>query len=754
MLYAIRLFVSNFHLLIARTLAEGKWSRFLVLLINVVILTLVMAAGLFVVYRGICLVGSGVQYGTAAYEPNNIIDAAYYLLFMNGGQNMYVGSHWVGVIITSFGILFIAVLTSMFTNYFERIGQNYLSGESTFLMKNHIVIIGTSDVLYSILSSQKGQQGKQENRFLIMTSKKVEEKRREILSFVSNEIKSSHIIFMYGDRTSEKDINRLSLAYAKEVFIIGDSEESDSVESYRDSNNMDCVDLIAQNQEVTSLRKDNNKLPCHVMFEYQTTFVAFQFSEMGDSYKENIDFMPFNFYDMWAQKVLVAGEKDKEGKELRYEYLDKLPNDKYIDKDSAKSVHLIIIGITKMGVALGIQAAQVCHYPNFIRENSRRTRITFIDTEAGTEINYFCGRYNSLFKNARHRYVNLSRNNTELTKPWKNNDSFLDVEWEFINGRVESPQVQAYIEEACADKNHTVTLAVCLTRSHQSIATAMFLPESVFQNCLQILVYQRLSGTIIDKVAKPDGKENEKKADKKKKNYRYHKIRPFGMIDCGYEPKFEKEIVNRAKYISYVYDSYYRTDENKDQWDEKLEDFHEKFVSYGDYTDFDDYWTKQKKVWEKISCQFNALSLNTKLRSVGMTMEDGSNPTLKDVIAKINSHIEDLQQVEHNRWNMEKLLTGYRALTDMERQELKDLWNAWHIAGLTDEARKEAKNPWKKRRTELKDWPNRAHLDICSFDTLEKCEEETILKHDIMLNMAIPYILSKEGKIDKEPKEI
>ena len=490
------------------------------------------------------------------------------------------------------------------------------------------------------------------------------------------------------------------------------------------------------------------------MFEYQTTFVAFQFSEMGDSYKENIDFMPFNFYDMWAQKVLVAGEKDKTGEELRYEYLDRLPNDKYIDKNSAESVHLIIIGITKMGVALGIQAAQVCHYPNFINDHSRRTRITFIDTEAGTELNYFCGRYKSLFKHARHRYVNLSKNNTELKKPWKNNDSFLDVEWEFINGRVESPQVQAYIEEACADPLHTVTLAVCLTRSHQSIATAMFLPESVFQNCLQILVYQRLSGTIIDKVAKPDGKENEKKADKKKKNYRYHKIRPFGMIDCGYEPKFEKEIVNRAKYISYVYDSYYRTDENKDQWDEKLEDFHEKFGSYGDYTDFDDYWTKQKKVWEKISCQFNALSLNTKLRSVGMTMEDGSNPTLKDVIAKINSHIEDLQQVEHNRWNMEKLLTGYRALTDMERQELKDLWNAWHIAGLTDEARKEAKNPWKKRRTELKDWPNRAHLDICSFDTLEKCEEETILKHDIMLNMAIPYILSKEGKIDKEPKEI
>lgn len=757
MLYSLKLLLSNLHLLIARTLAEGKWSRFLVLLINVVILTLVMAAGLFVVYRGICLVGSGIQYGTEAYKPENIFDAAYYLLFMNGGQNMYVGSHWVGGLITSFGILFIAVLTSMFTNYFERIGQNYLSGESTFLMKNHIVIIGTSDVLYSILSSQKGQQDKKEKtRFLIMTSRKVEEKRREILSFINNEIKSNHIIFIYGDRTSEKDINRLSLAYAKEVFIIGDSEESDSVESYRDSNNMDCVELIAQNQEVTTLRKGNNKLPCHVMFEYQTTFVAFQFSDMGDSYKEHIDFMPFNFYDMWAQKVLVAGEKDKTGQEARYEYLDKLPSGNYIDKDSSESVHLIIIGITKMGVALGIQAAQVCHFPNFISNHSRRTRITFIDTEADTELNYFYGRYKSLFKDARHRFVNLSKNDTELKKPWKNDDSFLDVEWEFIKGRIESPQVQTFIKEACADPKHTVTLAVCLTRSHQSIATAMFLPESVFQNCLQILVYQRLSGTIIDKVAKPDDKEakdesGKKKADEKKKKYRYHKIRPFGMIDCGYDPKFEKETINRAKYISYVYDSYYRTDENKkelNEWDEKLENYHKTFVCYRDYTDYDDFWAKEKKVWERLSCQFNALSLNTKLRSIGMTIADSGNLTLDDVIAQIGNHILNLQQVEHNRWNMEKLLTGYRALTNKERRELKGLWDAWHLPGLTDETLKEAKDSWSNRRKELKDWPHRAHLDICSFGTLKDCEEETVLKHDVMLNTAIPYILSKEGKID------
>ena len=746
MIYTIRLFMSNIHLLIARTLAEGRWSRFFILFINIVFLTLITAIALFFVYDGLWL--AKIKYGIYPYEPTNVFDAAYYLLFTNGGQNLYVGNHWLGVIITSFGILFIAVLTSMFTNFFERIGQNFLSGESTFLMKDHIVIIGTSDVIYSILNSKKGNNSKKDKkntRFLIMTSRKVDEKRREILSFIDDEIDSNHIVFMYGDRTSGKDLARLSLAYAREVFIIGDSEENDSVESYRDSYNMDCVELIAKNPNVEKLRNDIKKLPCHVMFEYQTTFVAFQFSEMGDSFKEHIDFMPFNFYDMWAQKVLVSGEMDRNGKEQKYQYLDKLSHGNYIDKNSEKSVHLIIVGITKMGVALGIQAAQVCHFPNFISNHSRRTRITFIDAESDTEFNYMNGRYNNLFNLARHRVVDLTLSYTVAGSHWKNDDSWLDVEWEFVKGRVESPNVQLFIKNSCEDKSHIVTIAVCLTRSHQSIATAMFLPESVFDNCLQILVYQRLSGTIIDKVAKPDDKKEKLKVGNKEQ-YRYNKIRPFGMIDCGYDPQFENEIINRSKFISYVYDSYYRTDEDNNEmkeWDENLKHYNESFYCWAEYTNYEDYWSKNKHVWEKISCQLNALSIKTKLRSIGVLISNDGTCSSNCISSDISCEINNLKIVEHNRWNMEKLLTGYRALTKVERKEMKDLWDAWHNPKLSEDERKTKRKSWVDKRKQLKEWPYRAHLDLCSFEVLKTCEEETILEHDIKLNTAIPYILKE-----------
>lgn len=740
--YAFRLFFSNFHLLIARTMAKGKWSLFLLLFINVIVLTVLTAGALFFAYGELCL--TGVTY-EGNYEPVNVIDAAYYLLFTNGGQNMYKGSHLLGIAITSFGILFIAVLTSLFTNFFERIGQNYLSGESTFLMKGHIVIIGTSDVLYSILNSKKKEAG---TRFLILSSRDIVQKRREVISFISEDINSNHIVFMYGDRTSEKDIDRLSLAYAKEVFIIGDSEESDSVESYRDSNNMDCVSLIANNTVVKKLRKGNQKLSCHVMFEYQTTFVAFQFSEMGDSFKENIDFRPFNFYDMWAQKVIVAGgEKNEKEGEQKYSFLDTLPGG-YINKDSEESVHLIIIGITKMGIALGIQAAQVCHYPNFISNHSRRTRITFIDADADVEFNYLKGRYHSLFNNARHRIIDLSSGSKKLKKRWEHENSWLDVEWEFVKGRVESPAIQQYIEDICKDKNHVVTLAVCLTRSHQSIATAMFLPESVFQNCLQILVYQRLSGTIIDNVATPVNK---------KEQYRYSNIRPFGMIDCGYDPEFEENIFKRGKYIAYVYDSYYRTNpEGKGikEWDDKLEKYDDAFNCWGPYPNYEDYWTKNKKVWEKLSCHLNALSLNTKLRSIGIMIQDESNYSFESIEKAVQGEIDNLKIVEHNRWNLEKLLTGYRTLSSDETRELKGLWKAWHNPILSEDEMEIAKKPWTDKRKQLKEWPYRAHLDICSFKTLQTCEEETILEHDIKLSSAIPYILLKEGRISNTDKKV
>ena len=183
---------------------------------------------------------------------------------------------------------------------------------------------------------------------------------------------------------------------------------------------------------------------CHVLFEAQSTFAVFQreggiedffkrrsvkddmwFINLQESYKNNavvlsrldslkqkydeqiaqlIDFLPFNFYETWAEKVLVWGKYDPHNDGVApivYTPLD----GEGIDFKSNSHVHLVIVGMTSMGVALAMKAAHIAHYPNFVRDSNLKTRITFIDLNADTEFDMLRGRYSALFEQCDYRVV-------------------------------------------------------------------------------------------------------------------------------------------------------------------------------------------------------------------------------------------------------------------------------------------------------------------------------------------------------------
>lgn len=50
-----------------------------------------------------------------------------------------------------------------------------------------------------------------------------------------------------------------------------------------------------------------------------------------------------------------------------------------------------------MGIALGVEDAHLLHFPNFCRDQRLKSRITFFDTEADKEMNFFRGRYRHYF---------------------------------------------------------------------------------------------------------------------------------------------------------------------------------------------------------------------------------------------------------------------------------------------------------------------------------------------------------------------
>ena len=138
------------------------------------------------------------------------------------------------------------------------------------------------------------------------------------------------------------------------------------------------------------------------MFEYQSTFTAFQYFDIDKANCHLLDFIPFNYYENWAQQVLVPDLMSQ--KPNIYKPLYDTP----IDSESKKRVHLIIVGMSKMGVAMAIEAAQVAHFPNF-SSRGVRTLITFIDRNAAREMTFFKGRFSNLFEISRHRYVDANQ---------------------------------------------------------------------------------------------------------------------------------------------------------------------------------------------------------------------------------------------------------------------------------------------------------------------------------------------------------
>ena len=109
--------------------------------------------------------------------------------------------------------------------------------------------------------------------------------RMELFSNLTKD-EEKRIVLVHAMRDSKEELKKLYVADAKEVFILGDSGELDDVEYYHDSMNVDCLNLIGE------LCKEENRKPplkCNVLFEYQSTFAVFQFSDIDDDIKEYID---------------------------------------------------------------------------------------------------------------------------------------------------------------------------------------------------------------------------------------------------------------------------------------------------------------------------------------------------------------------------------------------------------------------------------------------------------------------------------
>ena len=634
-------------------------------------------------------------------EPSLLLAVIYN--FMDPGYQIQATPGWgrfFAFVLAALGSIFLnGLLISAIVGWYDRFVDKWKSGMARYdeILKHKkiITIIGAHETVPKIIR-QSLNSNPDINYILLQTNRNVEEIRAQLSSYLTDKEEQKVIIYS-GSRTSKDNLKELYInaVNTMEVFILGDSMEDCQYENNHDALNMNCLNIIAdllrEDSDVSSNRskKDTPKLTCRVMFEYQTSFSIFQYSDISNKIKDIINFKPLNFYELWSQRVLVNTQLSFDSPDYSgYLPLEgKIP----IGYDSDDTVHFIIVGMSRMGVALGIEAARLAHYPNFVRNSKLKTRITFIDKNCHTEMKYFKGRFKELFALSPWRELKENEDIGQLDEEKWNidnltidkhylGDDFIDIEWEFINRGIEDDDVHRYLQHQAKDKHKRLTIAICLPNDNASVAAALYLPEKVYENAIQVLVYQYHNSSVIDNISINN-----------RMNQYYKQLKAFGMMNEAYDV----ELIHIQELAAQILGNEYYN-------------MYKQVVKQRGIKEIQVYSNRGKshiaKYWSNV---YNANSIWTKLRSIG---SEGSS---------INSEkdIHNLAIVEHNRWVIEQLLMRYRYLTPEEQEK------AMHSL---------------EYKEELKGC-KMAHLDICSYERL--CEVDPgIFYLDVGFIRIIPQI--------------
>lgn len=288
---------------------------------------------------------------------------------------------------------------------------------------------------------------------------------------------------------------------------------------------------------------------------------------------------------------------------------------------SDKHVHLVIFGMGEVAETMALQAAHIAHYPNYVRNHSLRTRITMISENAEALSEGFIKRYRHLFDNSYYRVVNLSEEKAVKVfhRPMYEGkrEDFVDVEWEFVDAESWNPDVREKLRQWAQDDKQLLTLVMADRDENKNVAMSLFLPDELYHRSIPI-----------------------------------HKYSPK---DVEYDVTMP--LVRMAKNVNYIYDRCYN--DNFVNWQGII-------LSSVEINpvDRDRSWDKLSNV-KRLSSIYNAMTIPSKMRSIGLCEDDW------DKFYDISQQdIEILAQVEHNRWNVEELILGFRPCTDEEQDKI------------------------------------------------------------------------------------
>ena len=94
---------------------------------------------------------------------------------------------------------------------------------------------------------------------------------------------------------------------------------------------------------------------------------------------------------------------------------------------------------------MALHAALIAHFPNYVRNQALRTRITIVDKAMTAKKDAFIQRYANLFEHSYYRCIDLKQHSMTLYHEplyHSSREDFVDVEWEFVDGDFYDPLLQ------------------------------------------------------------------------------------------------------------------------------------------------------------------------------------------------------------------------------------------------------------------------------------------------------------------------
>ena len=589
--------------------------------------------------------------------------------------NVSSGAVFVACLIYVTGvIIFTGMIISVMTNMIERRVDDHRDGLIHYLKAGHYIIMGYDEMVPSFI---RHIFNKDKDAFvLVLTSAKVPYIKEKIRKSFS-ETQMKQIIVNYGHRTSSDFYKDICLEAAEQVYIVGYRSMA-----AHDAVNVECVNSIYNYLSRPNIKDRPKRITC--VFKDLDTYASFKTSEIFSKITAlDIEFVPFNFFAGWAKQVFVKRcYRDIENLDVKYPYPAVYGDG--IDENDKKFVHLVFVGTTNFAVAFAMEAANVLHFPNFNHDHRLKTKITFIDINADKEKDEFITRNRHFFEVQSYTYLDLSdeigydetkQNKKDNEKSgymppiYFNKDNgyeqgvdydFLDVEFEFVRGNIFSQKVQNEISKWALAKDEQY-LSIFLAQSDQRLnfVMGMNMPDSVYENEISVFIRQDRSDDFVTNLRLVDQtKSHEYSFVKdgqlmtKNRKGRYAHIYPFGMNETGYCE--DDHSLKRAKLINYLYNT-----ANYETY--KFQDIPALDAMSDDviWEDANKYW-KELSVALKWSSLYNAYTIRTKLATLRAMRHLKLDDQSKDTAMLTDLEVEELAKVEHNRWNVEKLLMGYR----------------------------------------------------------------------------------------------